>query len=89
MARGAQLPCWWRVVEQVEGLVDARAAHRADGVLTRSEDGCERRLVAGVLRAAVDAADSLSIAQAVARGGPESGHARRLLAARARRLAGG
>lgn len=72
MARGAQVPCWWLVVERVEGLIDARA---------------ERLLVAGVLRAAVDAADSQTIAQAVARGGPESGHARRLLAARARRLA--
>lgn len=87
MTRGAQLPCWWSVVERVEELEDARRAHRTDGVLTPAEDRREQLLLCAVMTEAVDAADSLSIAQSVARNGPESGHAQRLLRSRARRLA--
>lgn len=88
MSRGPQQPYWWRVVEAIEDHIDLEARNRADGVLTPEEDEAERRHIRlVVLGLAVDSADALSIAQAVARGGPESGHAARLLRDRARRLA--
>lgn len=87
MARGTQLPKWWQVVEALETLQDMRRAHRADGVVTPEEEAQEERfLVQVVMTTAVDSADCQSLAQAIARGGPESDHARRMLRSRERRV---
>lgn len=86
MGRGPQLPAWWRTVEAVEEHQDLRRRHRATGRVSREEEQREEEhLRAVVLAAAVDCADCQSLAQAIARGGPESGHAGRMLRARARR----
>ena len=86
MSRGHQTPKWWIVVEAIEGLQDMRKAHRADGEVTPEEDAIESSyIISTLLPAAVDSADCQSLAQAIARGGPESGYAQRMLTSRARR----
>ena len=89
MARGPQLPKWWVVSEVFETFQEMRNQHRSGGRLpTAEEDAIESDFIlTALLPVVIDSADCQSIAQAIARYGPESDHARRMLASRARRRA--
>ncbi len=82
-----QTRVWWKAVDAVWGYRELRALHRADGRVTPEEDAAEEAYVAEqVVPAVGNTAECMTIGFTVMGLGPESEHAQRQMAQRAKRL---